>query len=475
MKNRIWIAGWAALGMWSSADALVIDEATFKYYGGDVTDVANSIKTHNEQLRASSYSTPWLVVGHIGGCTATWLGNKGDWTYVLSAAHCVDYRGTETAVNRTFTSSDGRVIASGPGTAYVPSQRIEKPPGMGGASTDIAILKLPLRNPMHDATGNPIDRPILNDALDEKGRDVIFVGYGSWGVGTNGSGSYWPAKDDRRLYGRSRIDSIFELDYGISASYEPAGPSPFWARVAAGDSGSAWWQMRDAGPVIIATTNGGGASYSTGARVSKYVDWIKSVYPDARFLSAERPQGCIVSLRTRARYCSRAGESSDTSLPSWISGHDVYVDAAPGTAVTLSDWENLSHATFVGTVENDGLKQAKAVSGQYLDFSRPKSMRVVSDTTPLGCIVSLTSGAKYCLPAGQTPHYSLPDWIYTHEVQVQAAPGTAVMLSDWNDFSYNRVATFPGFVQNWALKKVTAWNGEDLDFTRPKSMRVVQQ
>lgn len=466
------------LGMWSSAGAVVIDEATFNDYGGDVTDVANSIKTHNEQLRASSYSTPWLVVGHIGGCTGTWLGNKEGWAYVLSAAHCVDYRGTETAVNRTFTSSDGRVVASGPGTAYVPSQRIEKPPGMGGASTDIAILKLPLRNPMHDATGDPIDRPILNDALDEKGRDVIFVGYGSWGVGSNGSGSYWPASGERRLYGRSRIDGIFELDHGISARYEPAGPSPFWALVAAGDSGSAWWQMRDSGPVIIATTNGGSASYSTGARVSKYVDWIKSVYPDARLLSAERPRGCLVSLKTHARFCLPAGETSDASLPSLISGQEVYVDSAPGTAVMLSDRENFSHdriATFVGTVEHDRLKQVKAASGEYLDFSRPKAMRVVTDTTPLGCIVSLASGAKYCLPAGQTPHDSLPDWIYMHEVQIQAAPGTAVMLSDRDGLAHNRVATFAGFVQNWELKKVKAWNGEDLDFARPKSMRVVQQ
>ncbi|QUO30528.1 trypsin-like serine protease [Burkholderia cenocepacia] len=465
--------------MFSSAHAVVIDEATFKYFGGETADVANSIKTHNEKLRAFSYETPWLAVGSIRDCTATWLGDKSDWSYVLTAAHCVDYQGTETPTNRTFTAWDGRVIASGSGTAYVPPQRVNRPTGMGGASTDIAILKLPSRNPIVDDAGRPLDRPILNDVMTEKGLDVIFVGYGSWGVGTNGSGAYAPATGERRLYGRSRISSLFELDHGIDANYQSAGPSALWARTAAGDSGSAWWQIHDGKPVIIATTNGGHETESTGARVSKYVDWVKSIYPEVRVLSTERTQGCIVSLKTGAKYCLPVGAWSGRRLPSWIYGQDVYVDAAPGSAVSLSDQDNLISsdrvATFVGTVENGGLKQVKAVNGQTLDFSRPQSMRVTRDTTPVSCIVSLTSGAKYCLPVGQRSGITLPSWIYAHEVQVQAAPGTAVALSDTDNFAYSRIATFPGLVQNWELKKVRAWNGEDLDFSRPKSMLVIQQ
>ncbi|KAG8406810.1 hypothetical protein J3459_014044 [Metarhizium acridum] len=463
---------------WSLAHPLVIDKATFERHGGDVKNVATSIKTHNEELRASSYETPWLVVGRMGGCTATWLGEKDGWSFVLTAAHCVNYRGTETATSKTFAAPGGRVIASGKGTVYVPPQRVKKPKGMGGASTDIAILKLPARNPVVDEAGRPVDRPILNDALDEEGKDVIFVGYGSWGVGLDGSGAYKPSRGERRLYGRSRIDSIFELEHGIGASYKPAGPSPFWARTAPGDSGSAWWQIRDGKPVIIATTNGGHATKSTGARVSKYADWIKSIYPEARFLSAEKPQGCIVSLQTSARYCLSAGNTSGYSLPRWIYEHEVYVDAAPGTAVQLSDFDNLSYkriATFVGTVENNRLKSAKAASGKYLNFSRPHSMRVVKNTTPVGCITSLITSARYCLPPEQQSSDSLPPWIYAHDVQVEAAPGTAVILSDSNNLSHKRLATFTGFIQNWELTKVRALNGEDLDFSRPKSMRVIRQ
>ncbi|CAL8475306.1 Hemolysin-related protein [Caballeronia sp. S22] len=477
MKKKIWSAGLAALGICSSAQALYIDEATFKSYGGDVSNVANSIKTHNNTLRSFSYQAPWSGVGDLGGCTGTWLGDKAGWSYILTAAHCSGYSATETSVNRTFTAPGGRVIASGQGTAYVPPQRVNIPQGLGGASTDIAILKLPSRNPLLDAAGRPLERPILNDAMDEQGRDVIYVGYGAWGVGMQDNG-FWPQDGERRLYGRSRIDRVFESDYGIGAAYQPVGPSPSWARVASGDSGSAAWQIRDGKAVIVGAINTYSEYVSNAARVSKWAGWIKSVYPDARFLSSEQPEGCIVSLNTGARYCLPVGASSGYSLPSWIYANDVYVDASPGAAVTLSDWDNLSYArvaNFIGTVENSGLKSVKAANGQMLDFSQPRSMAVVRDTTPVGCIVSLTSAAKYCLPAGQRSGYALPAWIYAQEVQVEAPPGLGVMLSDWDNLSYNRVATFPGLVQNWDLKKARAWNGEDLDFSRPRSMRVVQQ
>ncbi|OAA34881.1 peptidase S1 and S6, chymotrypsin/Hap [Metarhizium rileyi] len=462
----------------SLASPVVIDEATFKQNGGNVANLANSIKTDNEKLRQQSLELPWLVVGNIGGCTATWLGDKESWSYILTAAHCVDYVGTATAIEEKFSAPNGQVIASGRGTVYVPPQRINIPPGMGGASTDIAILKLPTRNAMVDGQGRPLDRPILNDASDEKGRDIIYVGYGTWGVGKSESGSYGPAKGERRLYGRSRIDRLFELDHGIGAPYQSEGPSPYWATTAPGDSGSAWWQIRGGRPVIIATTNGGHATLSTGARVSKYVGWVKSIYPEARFLSAQQPQGCIVSMDSGARYCMTAGQKAAYSLPAWINGHNVSVDAAPGTAVKLSDFDALSYnrvASFVGTVGTDGLRKVRAANGQDLDFSRPKSMGVTADKTPLGCIVSLTSCARYCLPAGQGSGYSLPSWVKAHEVQVEAASGTAVVLSDFENLAYNRLATFDGFVQNWELKKVKAENGQDLDFSRPKSMRVVKK
>jgi|GEM_PF-1949129 len=470
-------AAFTAFMVATSAHAVAIDEATFKYYGGDTSDVANSIKTHNDTLRSFSYQSPWLTVGNIGECTGTWLGDKDGQSYILAAAHCVKEKKklTEFDQKGEFMAWNGRVIASGKGTAYILPQRINIPQGLGGASTDIAILKLPAKERLVDANGRPVERPILNDAQDEVGRDVIYVGYGAWAVGTQNN-AFWPATGDRRLYARSRISRTFETDHGIGADYISVGPSQYWAQPKSGDSGSAWWQIRGGTPVIIATTNGGSGTLATGARVSSWVDWIKSIYPEARFLSAEQPQGCIVAEKTGARYCLKAGEQAN-ALPSWIDSRNVHVDAAPGTAVVLSDSPNLPSdriATFIGTVEKGKLKDVKASNGASLDFRQPRSMRVVRDSTPLGCITNMTSAERYCLPAGKTSGYSLPDWVYGQEVQVEADPGTAVQLSDWDNLSYNRVAEFSGFVQNWELKKVKAYSSEELDFSRPKSMRVVQ-
>ncbi len=475
MAKKIMLA--SAFLLSSTANAVLIDQDTFRQNGGDVSNVRASIRTVNEKLRAFSYAKPWLTVGNIGNCTATWIGSKDFWSYFLTAAHCVGYQGSETQISKTFKAWNGEVIASGAGTAYVPRERLNIPAGLGGASTDIAILRLPSRNILKDQAGVPVERPILNDSLFEQGKPVIFVGYGAWGVGLDGAGGYWPENGARRLYGRSAVNRIFESGYGFGAHYKPTGPSPYWARLAPGDSGSAWWQFHQTKPVIIATTNGGTSTDSTGARVSKYVSWIRSVYPEARFLSEVRPKGCIVSQKTGAKYCLETGQQSENGLPEWIKGHDVRVQADSGVSVVLSDRDNLADnrlAEFAGTVESGRLRRVKAYNGEYLNFSTPSSMRVQANTRPLGCIVSMISGDKYCLPAGERSGYSLPVWIRRHEVYVQADAGTAVMLSDWDNLSYNRLAVFSGVVENQDLKRVKASNGQDIDFSRPRSMRVVQ-
>ncbi|MGL4906140.1 MAG: trypsin-like serine protease [Plesiomonas sp.] len=269
-----------------TANAVVINEEIFRDNGGDPNNVARDIKYHNEPLQNKSYDLPYLVVGSIPGCTATWLGNdRAGWTYVLTAAHCVPYQTEETIINTYFKSWDGKTIASGSGVAYVPSVRINIPQGMGGASTDIALLKLPTIDIPIDDNGHPLQRPVLYDGTQEYGRTVSFVGYGTWGVGLDQSDSYKPTQGDRRLKGNSTINSIFELDHGIGSTYAPKGTTRDWARVAGGDGGSSWWQHHNGVETIIATTNGGHSMLSTGARVSKYTSWIKSIYPDARLLN----------------------------------------------------------------------------------------------------------------------------------------------------------------------------------------------
>ncbi|HEI0341381.1 M66 family glycomucinase StcE [Escherichia coli] len=90
-----------------------------------------------------------------------------------------------------------------------------------------------------------------------------------------------------------------------------------------------------------------------------------------------------------------------------------------------------------------------------------------------GCIVSVKTGQRYCLPVGQRSGYSLPDWIVGQEVYVDSGAKAKVLLSDWDNLSYNRIGEFVGNVYPNDMKKVKAWNGQYLDFSRPRSMRVV--
>lgn len=193
-------------------------------------------------------------------------------------------------------------------------------------------------------------------------------------------------------------------------------------------------------------------------------------------ITSENIQGCIISLETNEKYCLKIGQRSGYTLPAWINKHQVYVQADEGTHVTLSDWDNLSYnriANFVGTVENKNLKSVKAANGQNLDFSHPRSMRVGANNTPLGCIRSIDGKNKYCMPKGERSNYILPNWIKGKEVYVDASYGVKVMLSDWANLSYNRIASFVGTVENHALNNIKANTGKYLNFSRPKSMRVL--
>lgn len=228
MKNTILclsVTSLAALS--SSVQALFIDEATFKKNGGDLDNLNGTITKANEKLRQQSYELPWLSVGDMDGCTATWIGDEGnDWSYFLTAAHCIKYKDMEQApINNTFKAPKTRLlIAGGSGTGFVPPERIKKPEGFGGASTDIGILKLPKKNQILDNKGNPLQQPILNDIEDEIGRDAIFVGYGAWGVGT--VERLRPSEGEMRLYARSRVGEFFEKDHGVAAYYDSKCPSP---------------------------------------------------------------------------------------------------------------------------------------------------------------------------------------------------------------------------------------------------------
>jgi hypothetical protein len=283
-------------GLPTTGYGITINDDWFVASGGDLSNIPGTLDAGFAKSSAYSYQEPFLAVGNIGGCTATWIGNNpsGDISYILTAAHCGNYsQGENTPANATFTDWSGKVIASGKGWFHVPPQRINIPPGFGGASTDIGIFSTPRIADIIGHDGLPIQPPILYDQEDELNREVSLVGYGSWGIGSTGSnGSWWPSSGPRRAAATNTINGIWERDHGIGTQFEPPEDpraTELEGSIAPGDSGSAWWQKHSDVWTIIATTNGGSHNRywgsNTAARMTKYVSWVKSVFPHARTFS----------------------------------------------------------------------------------------------------------------------------------------------------------------------------------------------
>ncbi|HIF9456591.1 TPA: hypothetical protein ACX6SN_001197, partial [Photobacterium damselae] len=104
----------------------------------------------------------------------------------------------------------------------------------------------------------------------------------------------------------------------------------------------------------------------------------------------------------------------------------------------------------------------------------PRSMRVKPSNKPLGCIKSTRTNAKFCLPVGGKVDI-LPDWILNDSIDVEVAPSLSVLLSDKENMADQHIAGFKNEVQSINLEHVMAWNGEYLDFSKPRSMRVVAE
>jgi hypothetical protein len=265
--------------------AQVISEYVFTQNGGDLNNIKATIADANEPLRVQSYDRAFNAVGHIYGCTATWLGDDGEWVYILAAAHCNEATKDVTNTDYIFYADDEKTVIASGGTVHTVPERNHRPAGYGGASTDLEILKLKKVADYRDKNGKKVVKPVLYDGNEEKDKPVQFVGYGLWGVNVTENETYGPKSGQRRLTSMSVIDSIFEMNHGIGAGYEPVKESTKWGRTAPGDSGSAWWQTHQGIKTIIAVTNGGASRSSTGARISQYIDWIKSVYPEVDVLS----------------------------------------------------------------------------------------------------------------------------------------------------------------------------------------------
>lgn len=488
----------------TQVSAVLVNQRTFISYGGNLAHIAGDIRDKDVlgELRAQSYSRPWLAVGEIrtgqsqlvtrppNKCTGTWLGEQGRWTFILTAAHCLPDEAksrTVAAMNAAFWGSAGTLLASGSGTSYIPQERIDNYAAIDDQGRpirdrfDVAIIRLPRYQTPVDASGLSLDPPVVNDSpLADHAKAFIFVGHGQWGVGNDAQGAYAPRSGPIRLYGRSvaiaksgRLLNAYDPMGWLTMEGVPApsgSPNTRWAGSAPGDSGSAWWQFERGVPTIV----GVNSTSFTAAPAFNHINWIKSIFPGVKLLSQVQPQGCLVLLQdtpggARRRYCITASAHAGGRLPDWIRGKKVEVQADSGVTVFLSDMDDLTFhrlVGFYGTVLNPALRSAKLSNGGYLDLSRPRSMWVGHAVgKPLGCIVSLVTAEKFCRPTDEPyKQHLVPSWIRGQDVFVQADPGSTVMLRN----AAGQDASFSGTTDGTALLGPDGVG----DFTRPTWMKV---
>jgi len=299
----------------SSTLAVVMSDSVFFDHGGHMNNVAGTIGLAMAPHVEKSKEAQFDAVGHLGNCTGTWIGDATDnkTSYILTAARCVEGDRTKATgtITRDFVDRTGNVAAGGKGTFYLAPRRIDPPAGFGNTSTDLAVLALPKKRDIVDQAGARIASPMLYDGTNERRANVWFVGYGLWGTGTTReTQAVSPSIDERRAAGASRVERFYEAKYALGAPFNRDKGDAYWARPSLFDAGSAWWQWQGKKWSIIATQSVNldeplaldvpgeqpdpiergarvrtVASESLGARVSKYVDWIRTIHPEVRVTS----------------------------------------------------------------------------------------------------------------------------------------------------------------------------------------------
>lgn len=250
-----------------TAQAIFLNTEAFRAAGGDPDNIGATVEHGMRASYQRSLQAPFDAVGHIPGCTGTWIGNDERHAWVLTAAHCVG------AGWRNYWISMPNVGASGLSRVYWPPNRTT------GTTTDVALVSIPLQLPVAPQW-QATTKPLLYDGDAEIGRTVHLVGYGTTGLGQSYVWMPYP-----RLWGTSRITGAFAGGAALVAGYIGHGQTDLQTRAHNGDSGSALWQQHAGYWTAIGVVSTKGTGGTNATRINRHIDWIKGVFPGASTFS----------------------------------------------------------------------------------------------------------------------------------------------------------------------------------------------
>jgi hypothetical protein len=300
---KFWLLLAAACFCVAPASAVVILDSIWSEEGGTPQSPALGFGAHVALANEPQFSAAIAFTSDGDtwqDCSGTWIGNDASAGYVLTAAHCIEDRPATTFGYRSVggTMLGGVEVNVHPDWNGDASQR---------TGFDIAIIKLDQR-----VTGAG-PQPLLYDGEAENGRVLTFAGFGQRGRGSIGPGySYYAPANEReqKAAAQGRVDDVvaFEtLEAEDSGNYltillmkeDGSLPNPYGGAVrpssrlagllAPGDAGcAAWFKLKDGRWVIAGVASDGSEPAVYGekswfVRVSHHADWIRSIYPGARF------------------------------------------------------------------------------------------------------------------------------------------------------------------------------------------------
>ncbi|WP_394167142.1 trypsin-like serine protease [Photobacterium piscicola] len=247
-----------------------INDSKYIELGGSLDSVlVNNVsaKLHS-QANKPKYNHVGLVLGR-GYCSGTWLGSDQQYSYILTAAHCL--QGYENNQHQgqyvSFKLYDGTVISSGQSTNYFNQYT--------GCSSDIAVAKIPKVSDPLDSNGDVIKQPYIDNHFN---KDLLLDSIELTGFGIFGSRSLGQLDWLNKRNGTGQLRFVYK-DCLINRAIEN---TPAWAFASPGDSGSAIWQQRNGADVAVGISSwwfGWQYGYSGHAPIALNSQWLKSIVP----------------------------------------------------------------------------------------------------------------------------------------------------------------------------------------------------